>query len=216
MTRPNPELVVEFRSLSAATVYEAAGRVGAMEHDIKPVASGMRVCGPAVTVWCPPGDNLMLHKAITLAQRGDVLVVDVGGYLEAGGWGEILTVAALEHGVAGLVTNGAVRDVARIRALGFPVFCRGISMKGTEKKSLGRINHPICCGGVYVRPGDLVLGDDDGVVVVPQQRVGDVLQLARERMRREEEILSALKQGRTTLEVLGLHEILVAGGLVEQ
>ena len=216
VTRPDPDLLAKFSNLSAATVYEAAGKVGAMDHDIRPLGVGMRVCGPALTVWCPPGDNLMLHKAVTLARPGDVLVADVGGYLEAAGWGEILTIAALERGIAGIVTNGAVRDVARLLALGFPVFCRGISMKGTTKKNLGRVNHPICCGGVYVQPGDLVVGDDDGVVVVARDRMREVLQLAVERVEREEEIVKALKQGRSTLEILGLQEILLAEGLLEQ
>ena len=216
VARPRPELLAKFERLSAATVYEAAGQVGAMDHDVRPLGVGMRVCGPALTVWCPPGDNLMMHKAVTVARPGDVLVADVGGYLEAGSWGEILTIAARERGIAGLVTNGAVRDVGRLLALGFPVFCRGVSMKGTTKKKLGRVNHAIWCGGVYVQPGDLVVGDDDGVVVVARERMREVLQLAVERLEREEEILKAVKQGRSTLEMLGLEEILAAEGLLEE
>jgi 4-hydroxy-4-methyl-2-oxoglutarate aldolase len=214
--RPEPDLVRRFERLSAATVYEAAGQVGAMNHDIRPLALGMRVCGPALTVWCPPGDNLMLHKAVSVAQPGDVLVADVGGCLEGGSWGEILTIAARERGIAGLVSNGSVRDVGRLLSLEFPVFCRGVSMKGTTKKKLGRVNHPVWCGGVCVRPGDLVIGDDDGVVVVARERIRDVLQLAVERVEREEEILKAVREGRNTVEVLGLEEVLAAEGVLEE
>jgi 4-hydroxy-4-methyl-2-oxoglutarate aldolase len=205
----DPELVGRFSLLATATVYEAAGRVGAMDHDIKPLAWEMRVCGPAFTVWCPPGDNLMLHRAVAAAQPGDVLVADTGGYLEAGCWGEILTVAACERRLGGFVTNGAIRDAAVIRALGFPVFCRAVSMKATVKKTPGGLGEPVCCGGVYVAPGDLVLGDGDGVVVVPQERLEETLARAAERVRTEESIIDALKQGKTTLELMGLEVALI-------
>lgn len=212
VSRLDPELVARFSSLAAATVYEAAGRVGAMDHDIKPLAWGMRVCAPAFTVWCPPGDNLMLHEAVAAAQPGDVLVADTGGYLEAGSWGEILTAAARERRLAGFVTNGAIRDAAVIRALGFPVFCRAVSMKATVKKTPGRLGEPVCCGGVYVVSGDLVLGDDDGVVVVRPDRLAETFQQALDRMAREEEILTSLKQGKTTLELLGLRAAVAGPG----
>lgn len=214
--RPAPEFIARFADLAASTVYEAAGKTGAMQHDMRPLVTCMRVCGSALPVWCPTGDNLTLHQAVAVAQPGDVLVADVGGDLEAGGWGEILTVAAMERRLGGLVTNGAVRDVTRLRALQFPVFCRGISMKATTKVHLGTVGQPICCGGVYVRPGDLVLGDDDGIVVVAYERLEETLERALERVHREEALLASLKQGKTTLELLGLKGALTGPGSAEE
>lgn len=205
-----------FQEISAATVYEAMGKKGAMDHAIKPVYPGAKVCGTAVTVLCYPADNLMLHKAITIAEPGDVLVANVGGYLEAGGWGEIASVAAIERGIMGLITDGAVRDVSALKRLGFPVFAKGVSIKGTTKEQLGLINHPIECGGVWVRPGDIVLGDEDGVVVIPQEKASWVLEKSKEREANEARIMAKLREGKLTLDLLGLRETLERKGLMEE
>jgi 4-hydroxy-4-methyl-2-oxoglutarate aldolase len=209
--RAGEELVAALRELAATTVYEAAGQ-GALEHSIRPVAPGMALCGSALTVRCQPADNLTLHAAIAMARPGDVIVADVGGCLEAGHWGEITTVAAQARGVAGLVINGGVRDVAAIARRGFPVFAPAVSMKATVKATPGLINHPIVCGGVAVRPGDLVLADDDGVVVVARERAAAVLEAARERERREAELLRRLEAGELTLDLLGFRAALGARG----
>lgn len=173
--KADPECVAKFAGLSSATIYEAAGKRGAMSSAIRPAYSGARLYGTAVTVRCHVGDNLMLHKAITVARPGDVIVADFGMYDEAGAWGEITTTAAVARGVAGLVIDGRVRDITRIQEIGFPVFSRGLSIKGTTKEVLGEINHPVVVGGVWVNPGDIIVGDADGVVVIPVNRAHEVL-----------------------------------------
>lgn len=211
--RPEMDLIARYAQFSAATVYEAAGRVGAMTHEIRPIAPGMRLCGSAFTVCCQPADNLTLHVAIALARPGDVIVADVGECTEVGHWGEITTVAAQARGIAGLVINGGVRDVAQIRQRGFPVFAPSISMKAAVKETPGTINHPIVCGGVLVRPGDLVLADDDGVVVVARERIETVLEAAIAREKREAEVICRLEAGELTLDVLGFRQVLTRCGL---
>ena len=213
VSRPSADWIARYAQLSATTVYEAAGRVGAMTHEIRPLAPGMRLCGSARTVRCQPADNLTLHAVIALAQPGDVIVADVGECTEAGHWGEITTVAAQARGIAGLVINGGVRDVAPIRRRWFPVFARSISMKATVKETPGTINYPIICGGVLVRPGDLVLADDDGVVVVARERVEAVLEAAIAREEREAKVMHRLEAGELTLDVLGFRQALDRHGL---
>lgn len=192
----------------AALLHEAMGRRGALSGDIKPVHPECELVGRALTVHSRPGDNLMLHLAISRAQPGDVLVVTVDGFIEAGGWGELATVAAQLRGIKGLVIDGAVRDVAAIRRLGFPVFSRGISIKGTTKRERGELNGPITIGGVQVQPGDIVVGDSDGVVVVPKQEMEQVLAKAHEIKRREQRLIQELREGRLTLDLLGLRPVL--------
>lgn len=211
--RPEPKLVKELRDISPPTLHEAMGKRGAMPTPIKPLYAGMRVCGPALTVACPPGDNLVIHYAVTLAEPGDVLVVDYAGYTEAGPWGDVLTTAAQGRGVAGLVIDGCVRDALAIRAAGFPVFARGTNMKGTTKSLPGEVNQPILCAGVPVAPGDIVVGDDDGVVVVPKEHAGGVLAAAREREAKEEQLRERLRAGKTTVELLNLTGALRSAGI---
>lgn len=211
--RASDELVRMLSQQAVSTVYEASGRYGAMAHTIRPTSPGLRLCGHALTVRCQPGDNLTLHAAAALARPGDVLVADVGDYCEAGHWGEILTVAAQARGIAGLVINGSVRDVAPIARRGFPMFARAVSMKATVKESAGVINHAIMCGGATVRPGDLVLGDDDGVVVVERERAEEVLRASIEREEREAVVMRRLAEGELTLDVLGFRKALERQGL---
>jgi 4-hydroxy-4-methyl-2-oxoglutarate aldolase len=157
----------------------------------------------------------MLHKAIYAAERGDVLVVSVGGFVEAGPWGEIMTVAAQVRGIAGLVIDGSIRDSIAIQELGFPAFSRGLCIKGTTKDSLGTINHPVDIGGVRVHPGDVVLGDADGVVVVSREDLAGVLEKCKLRKEKEERIKKELQMGKSTLELYGFDKILQAKGLKE-
>lgn len=210
------ELVEEMKSFASATIYEAYGAKGAMFHTIKPIRSSMKVCGPAVTVKARPGDNLIIHKAIYTALPGDVLVVDTSSYLEAGFWGDVMTCAAQERGLAGLVTDGAVRDSEEIARMGFPLFCQGLSIKNTTKKCLGTINAPIFMAGAVINPGDLIFGDADGVTVVARQDVAWVIEKARQRDEKEEGIARQLKQGKTTLELFGFSQILEREGLKEE
>jgi 4-hydroxy-4-methyl-2-oxoglutarate aldolase len=157
---------------------------------------------------CHSGDNLTLHAAIALGGPGDVIVAEVGDAVEGGYWGEITTVAAQARGVSGLVIDGGVRDVAAIRRLQFPVFCAAVSVKATVKRTLGNINCPIVCGGVLVRPGDLVLGDDDGVVVVAREQAESVLMAAIAREERESELIRRVQTGELTLDLLGLRDVI--------
>jgi 4-hydroxy-4-methyl-2-oxoglutarate aldolase len=171
---------------------------------IRPAWPGAQICGLAETVECPPGDNLMLHVAVANVSPGVVLVATVGGFLSAGAWGEILTAAAQARGIAGLVIDGAARDIDAIRQVRFPVFSRGLAIGACTKERPGNIGHAIQFGGTTVRPGDLVLGDADGLVVVAQERLDEVYETACRRRQREREIIGKLRQGRTTMELLGL------------
>lgn len=212
--RPAPDLIDAFRSQSPATLHEAMGKKGALPFPIKPLYQGMRVCGPAVTVSCGPSDNLMIHVAMALTKPGDVLVVDFKGMTEAGPWGDVLTASALQRGLAGLVIDGCVRDASAIREMGFPVFCRGTNMKGTTKiQAVGDVNTTIVCAGVIVSPGDIIVGDDDGVVVVPQAEAAATLAKADERERMEADFREKLNAGQTTVDVLDLKPYLAKAGI---
>jgi 4-hydroxy-4-methyl-2-oxoglutarate aldolase len=191
--------------VSTATLHEASGRLGALPSAIKPSAPGMRLRGPAVTVSCPPGDNLRIHHAIYQAEGGAVLVAEVGDDAEYGYWGEILTVAAQARQLGGLVIDGGVRDSDRLAALGFPVFSRGVCIRGTSKDPAGgSINQPIQLGYVTVEPGDLVVGDADGVVVVSRQQVPHVLAASARREADEASKMQRLRQGERTIDIFKL------------
>jgi 4-hydroxy-4-methyl-2-oxoglutarate aldolase len=198
------EIVERFADFDPATLYEAAGQKGMIDPAIRPAWPGARVCGRAATVECPPGDNLMLHVAVANAPPGVVIVATVGGYLLAGAWGEILTAAAQARNVAGLVIDGAVRDIDAIRQVKFPVFSRGLAIGSCTKERPGTLGLPIQFGGTTVRPGDVILGDTDGLVVVEHERLDEVFETALRRRTRESEIISKLRQGRTTMELLEL------------
>jgi 4-hydroxy-4-methyl-2-oxoglutarate aldolase len=157
----------------------------------------------------------LFHQvAIHVAQPGDVIVAQVGGDTEAAIWGELMALCAKRRGVAGLVIDGAVRDVSGMRAMQFPVFAKAVTMKGTSKEKLGWINHPIVCGGVYVRPGDIVAADDDGVVILPQERLQEVLELCRARQERERQTIAKIEKGMSTYEIQNLEPVTEAKGLV--
>lgn len=200
------DTVERFADFDPATLYEAAGRTGMVDPSIRPAWHGAKVCGRAITVECPPCDNLMLHIAVANAKPGAIIVATVGGHLLAGAWGEILTEAARARGVAGLVIDGAVRDIDAIEALRFPVFSRGLAIGACTKEKPGTIDTPIQLGGVMVRSGDLVFGNADGLVIVEQDRIEEVYEAAVSRRTRESEIITKLRQGRTTLELLGLSD----------
>ncbi|MBI5276152.1 MAG: 4-carboxy-4-hydroxy-2-oxoadipate aldolase/oxaloacetate decarboxylase [Burkholderiales bacterium] len=201
--RVSPDVVTAARGLDAATLHEAGGRIGVMPSAIKPVAAQLRVCGPAVTVHSPGGDNLWLHRAIYVAQPGDVLVVHVSGEYDFGYWGEIMSCAAHARGLGGLVIDGCVRDGAVLAGVGLPVFARGLCIRGTGKDhgARGWINHPTLFGNLTVNPGDLVVGDTDGVVAIPRERAAEVVAAAQQRQAREAAILERLRGGERTLEV---------------
>jgi len=203
-----PQLVERARTVGTASIHEAAKRIGALPAAIKPVAASFRIAGPAFTVWGPPADNLWIHRALALARPGDVLVAYAGGFYEAGYWGEILSTAAVNARLAGLVIDACVRDGALLEGVGFPVFARGIAIQGTQKDfgALGALNRPILVGNVVVHPGDLIVGDADAVVSIPAADAARVVELALARERDEQRIMERLAAGETTLRVYGLEE----------
>lgn len=204
----SPENLALLRDFGAATVYEAQGAKGALDSAIKPIDSSMRLAGPAFTVDTRPADNLMLHYALLKAKPGDVLVVDAKAFVEAGPWGDVMTQQALQIGLAGLVINGAVRDANTIIEMGFPVFCRGLSIKSTGKNQPGRVNVPICIGDVEINPGDIIIGDCDGLVVVRKDEVDMALRNSQARIEKENMFREKIKKGVMTSELLGLDETL--------
>lgn len=200
--------------LGTATLHEAAGRVGALPSRIRPIAHGseaVAVAGPAYTVLCPPGDNLLLHHAVLAANVGDVLVVDTGGGLEFGYWGEVLAVAAQRRALAGLVIDGGVRDVAALRASGFPVFASNVCIRGTTKDPglPGALGVPLLMGGVVVQPGDLVVADADGVLALPAADVVAAVRAGGSRVEEEARHLADLRAGASTVEIYGLPAVAV-------
>lgn len=203
--RLSPELVAAAAALPTATLHEAAKKIGAFPSVIKPVAPQFKFAGSALTVHSPGGDNLWIHRALEVAQAGDVLVVYTSGVYEHGYWGEIMTTMAKVRGLAGLVIDGCVRDGVLLGEIGFPVFARGLCIQGTGKDfgATGWINHPVRMGQVTVQAGDLVVGDADGVVAIPQARAAEVIAAGQQREAEEAAILKRLEAGETTMKVYG-------------
>jgi 4-hydroxy-4-methyl-2-oxoglutarate aldolase len=197
------ELRQELVRLGTATLYEAAGAEGALDPAIQAAWPGATLCGPAVTVQCATGDNLAVHRALEHARPGEVLVVDAHAHL-AGYCGEVLAVAMQARGLAGLVIDGGVRDVDGLERLRFPAFARGRSILRTVKHEPGRLGEPVVAGGAPVRPGDVVVGDADGVAVVRAERLEEVLLASRARLEREAGVMDRLRRGELTLDLLGL------------
>jgi len=185
IARPSADLLQAFADLPTATLSDAMGRHGAMSSRIRPLYEGVRMVGSALTVLCFPGDNIMTHKALPMVETGDVLVID-GGDHDTGCFGHRSALQARARGGVGVVASGSVRDAAMLRRDRFPVFARGVSPRAPQKNTPGSINVPVHVGGIVVYPGDIVVGDDDGVVVVPLPMAGEVLAKARDRERREQ------------------------------
>jgi 4-hydroxy-4-methyl-2-oxoglutarate aldolase len=205
VTESSPSVLSRLAASDVATVHEAAGRIGDLDRRIRPIQQDVTVAGRAVTAGVQPGDNLAVHLAILEANPGDVLVVAANGHV-AGYWGEIMAVAAQERGIAGLVIDGGCRDTAALRRRGFPVWAAGVSVHGCVKQQRGVVNGQVAAGGIVVNPGDYVLADDDGVVVISAARIEDVLAAAEARTAKEDDIMSGLANGGTTIELMGLAE----------
>ena len=191
-------------ALGTATVAEAWPASRLMAGGFQPLATGMALAGRALPLRCRPGDNLALHLAIAEARPGDVLMVDYSGSLDSGPFGEIMALACQLRGIAGLVTDGAVRDSAQIAALGFPVFARGLNIRGTQKLDRGVIGQPVSLGGVTVAPGDIVIADADAILLLDAADLDAALAAAQTRARREAVMMERLRKGETTLSILGL------------
>jgi len=198
-----------FLELGAATLGESGAR--RMHPRVKAAWPGARLAAPAAPVRCSPGDNLAIHVAVATAPAGSVIVADMGGARELGYWGEVLTTGAQARGIVGLVIDGGVRDCDALVAHGFPVFSTGLALTGATKEQPGSVGRAVTVGDVTVEPGDWVVGDVDGVVVVPGATLDDVLGAARARADREQRLFAALRGGATTVEQFGLDAGLVDG-----
>lgn len=211
--RPDPEVMKLLGELGAATVHEAQGRVGLMKPYLRPIYASAKVGGPAVTVSCTPGDNLMIHAAVEVCQAGDVLVVTTTADSTDGMFGELLASSLRARGVAGLIIDAGVRDVADLTAMDFPVWSRAVSAQGTVKATGGWVNIPVVCAGALVNPGDVIVGDVDGVVVVPYEDAAEVAKLSDQRRIKEEGNRKRLKAGELGLDMYGLRQKLVDLGV---
>ena len=206
ISRPDPELARKLGEYGTATVHEAQGRTGLMLPYMRPIYAQARLAGPAVTVLCHPGDNLMFHAAIEVCRPGDVLVVTTHSDSTDGMFGELLATSCRAHGIAGLVIHAGVRDVADLTAMKFPAFSRAISAQGTAKETPGYVNIDIVCAGALVHPGDIIVGDVDGVVVVQRQLAAEVVGACEARLAKEAKNRERLRAGELGLDLYGLRE----------
>jgi len=206
--RPKNELIREFKKIPTTIASDCMNRMNCMHAEVKPLIDKIKIVGPAITVQCISGSNIMSHKAIYLSRPGDVIVIDARGDKNTAVWGFVQTLACIQRKVAAVIIDGSIRDVAEVRKHRFPIFCTGISPAGPHKGWPDNINVPIACAGATVHPGDIIIGDDDGVVVVPWGRAEKILREAKSRLKMEKEWLKKIKQGKSSLEAIGLDKMI--------
>lgn len=194
-SRPDAALLAGFGGASSAQVADSMSRMGAMDAGIRPVWPSPRAIGPALTVWCHSGDNLMLHKALSLAAPGDIILMNTQGNMANSGFGELIATSAVKIGVRAVIVDGTVRDADALQALRLPVYARGVCPNGCNKDGAGEVGAIISCGGVAVRPGDIVIADRDGVTVVPLEDAAEVAKLCADQAAREEKRLAEIEKG---------------------
>lgn len=197
------EKIKKLASYGTATIHEALGKVGNLPYQIKGLTATTKVCGPAYPVKCKAYNNINLHRAYAHAPKGSVIVADCSGAYDAGYWGDLLTSGSMKQGMIGLVIDACVRDADEIEELGFPVFCRGLCIRGTGKDPEGSINEAITIGEVTIHSGDIIVGDRDGVMVVPQQRIDEAIEKSEAREQKEASVRARLNAGETSLQIYG-------------
>jgi 4-hydroxy-4-methyl-2-oxoglutarate aldolase len=209
--RPDPELVARAAKFGVADLHEGlgeiAGRMGLMSPAMRPLAPGQKLCGPAVTAWNFPGDNLAIHAALWVAEAGDVLVLTNGGGAQGALWGDVACTYAQHKGLAGTVVHGAMRDCDAIRDLGYPVWSTAVSVEHPKKRGPAAVNVPVVADGVSIEPGDLVVGDTDGVLVIPRALIEQTVARAEARAAAEVQFRRRIAEGEVLFEILGMDRI---------
>lgn len=211
--RAEAQAIRTLGELGVATVHEAQGRTGLMRPYLRPIYPTAKAAGSAITVSSQPGDNLMIHAAMELCRPGDILVVTTTSESTDGMFGELLAVSARAHGVVGLIIDAGVRDVAELTLMNFPVWSKAISAQGTVKNTAGSVNVPVVCGGASIRPGDVIVADLDGVVVVGREAAAEVARLGQERVAKEQKTRERLRNGELGLDFYGLRAKLTELGV---
>ena len=212
--RPTASQLDKLKDFGVATIHEVQGRVGLLAPYMRPIYPGARAAGSALTVLAHPGDNTMLHVAAAECQSGDMIVVALSAENSDGMLGELLATSFRAHGGVGVVLDAGCRDVATLKSMDFPVWSKCISAKGTVKTTLGSVNIPVVCAGAYINPGDAIVGDDDGVVVVRRDSIDEVIELAAQREAKESKVRDRLAAGELGLDIYGMRDRLVQLGLV--
>jgi 4-hydroxy-4-methyl-2-oxoglutarate aldolase len=211
--RADPALIASLGRLGVATVHEAQGRTGLMQPYMRPLWRGARIAGSAVTALCHPGDNWMIHVAVEMLAPGDVLVVACSSESTDGAFGELLATSLKARGAKGVVLDMGCRDAHEISEMRFPLWSRAISAKGTVKATIGSVNVPVVCAGAQIQPGDVVVADDDGVVIVPRANAEAVVRASEEREKKEAQSRARLEKGELGLDLYGMRKALEDKGL---
>ncbi len=211
--RPTADQLQRLGRFGVATIHEAQGRIGLMAPHMRPIYPGARAVGAALTILAPPGDNMMMHVAADLCQAGDIVVVALSSANTDAMLGDLLATSFRAHGGVGVVIDAGCRDVGELTAMKFPVWSKAISAKGAVKATLGSVNVPVVCAGIVVNPGDAVVGDDDGVVVVQRADIEAVIAASEEREARETKVRAKLAAGEVGLDIYGMRAKLAQMGL---